>query len=482
MTVRKSIFISAAQNHIGFILQFFVSVIVARLLSPGEIGLFSVAAVLVGFAHTLRDFGVASYIIQEKDLTKPKIQAAMALTFLSAWGLAAVIAISSGFAATFYREPGVRNVLLILSVNFLLIPFGSVPMAFMYRKMDFGHIAAIKLMSSLWGAVTTLWLAYHGWSYLSLAWGSLAGIMVTMVLTQVWRPAELPMLPSTLEIKRVFSFGSLASLIMILYDVAKSEADLIMGRISMSMVGYFSRGLGLLGIFESIVMRPLWDVAFPHFSSQSKNGACMKTAFLHAASMVTVVAWPFFLVMGLLARPVLLVLYGTQWESSVTPMRLLCVGALLTAPFLLSSSLMIAMGQMRQNLYQLLIRVPVLGVGVLLAAPHGLAAVGLAFVVTSFADMIFGLVQCKTVLNISPRELFQSVWKSAEVAFAAAAIPALIFFLDQNGLAGWSLLQLQLGIVGAATGWFLTLLLGSHPMKSELFSSVAFLRKLVSRS
>src|SRR5678815_5173054 len=127
-SVRKSLSLGFAQTYSAMIFQFVASMLIARLLVPHDLGIFSVAAVLVGLAQTVRAFGVPTYIVQEKELTEERIRSAMGVAILVGWVLAGVVALVSVPAALFYREPGVRDVMLVLALNFLLMPFGSVTM------------------------------------------------------------------------------------------------------------------------------------------------------------------------------------------------------------------------------------------------------------------------------------------------------------------------------------------------------------------
>lgn len=61
--VRKSALLVFAENSSTLIIQFLSTLILARLLTPVQIGIFSAAAVAVSLAHTVRDFGVGQYII-----------------------------------------------------------------------------------------------------------------------------------------------------------------------------------------------------------------------------------------------------------------------------------------------------------------------------------------------------------------------------------------------------------------------------------
>ncbi len=480
--VRKSLFLSFGQNYISFIIQFLVSLIIARLLTPAEIGIFSVAMVAIGFAHTLRDFGVSSYIIQEKELTPEKVRAAFALTLITAWTMAAVIGLSSSYAAEFYREPGIKSVMLVLSLNFFLIPFGSVPMAYMHREMDFKHISLIKIFPSIIGSLTTLGLAYAGFSYHSMAWGSVVGNVCTILLVQVWRPKNLPLLPGFKEIRKVFSFGMLSNSMMILNDVCQGGPDLIIGRLSgMAMVGYFGRSRGLISMFETLVMKSLWNVALPHFAEQSRTENGVKDGFLRSMTYVSALAWPFYINLGLLAHPIIVVLYGKQWEPSVPLLQLLSIASILTTPFLLLGSMLTAIGQMKQNVYFLTIYSTILTILIFLAAPFGLVAIGSVFIGANLVASLIFIMQCRIVLEVSLWEMVQALRKSAEVAMASAIFPAFILLSD--GILPESLwFKLLFGLAGCLLGWIAGIFLLRHPLRNEIGNSFIAFKQFASLS
>lgn len=459
-------------------LQFLASIIIARLLTPAEIGIFSVAMVLIGLAHRLRDFGAASYVIQEKDLTPDKIRAAFSMTLITAWVMAIAIWLGADYAAGFYREPGIRSVMLVISLNFILIPFGTIPVAYMQRNMDFEHIALINMSSNTIAAVTSVSMAYMGFSYISLAWGSVAGILCNIILAQVWRPTGLPMLPGFKDIRKVISFGSLSSLVMILSDVSQGAAELILGRLSgMGVVGYYGRAMGLVTMFERFVMSALWSVALPHFAEQSRTEGVMKDSFLRSMTYATVLAWPFFICLGILANPIVLVLYGDQWKPSIPLLQLLCISMVALSPFFLLSSIMTAIGQMKQNLYLQLAFVPIRVISLLIAAPFGLVAIGISFVAANIFGAIICYVQCKFVLNTEWDDFTVALRKSAGVALASASLPLIMLLFGDTILVVSLWLQLILGLAGSLIGWLAGLFLFKHPLRFELVNALIATRK-----
>ncbi|KXW57720.1 lipopolysaccharide biosynthesis protein [Ferrovum myxofaciens] len=471
--VRKSILFSLGQSYASFVLQFVVSIILARLLKPSEIGLYSIAVVLIGFASSMRDFGISSYIIQERDLTSDKIRAAFTLTLFTAWTLALVILLGSKYAAEFYHQPGVRSVMQILALNFVLIPFGTVPMAYMYKKMEFKYIALIKFFTNLTGAVATVSLAYLGYSYLSMAWGSVASILCTFALVQLWRSKDIPFTPGIKDIGKVFSFGSLSSLITILIDIGQSEADLILGRLSgMATVGFFGRAMGLVSTFDTLVMRALWDVAAPHFSEQSRNNHPMKQSFEESLALLTVVAWPFFINLAIMAEPIIIGLYGKQWTASIIPLQLLCIFTLAKSPFMLMGSLMPAVGRIEQNLYQLLMRIPIRGALIFYAAPKGLLAVGIAFIISGIIESITDFIQCRKVIGIDIKGMIQSLHKSFWVTVISCIPSVAIITIGKRMFEGKPLTEITLDILSCSAIWMLIIYITKHPIEKQIYGMI----------
>ena len=79
------------------VVNFVGSVCIARLLTPHEIGLFSVSYVFAGLLRTLREMGIPTYIVQEPELTRDRISSAFGLSLVLAALTAGVLAGSGPF-------------------------------------------------------------------------------------------------------------------------------------------------------------------------------------------------------------------------------------------------------------------------------------------------------------------------------------------------------------------------------------------------
>ncbi len=117
-SVRQAFALSFLTRYISLITQFLASVAIARLLTPEEVGVFSIAAALVFLAQTMRDFGTAQYIVQEKELTRDRIRAAFSVTLLLGWTIGVSLILVASAAGRFYEHEGVEHVILLVSVSF----------------------------------------------------------------------------------------------------------------------------------------------------------------------------------------------------------------------------------------------------------------------------------------------------------------------------------------------------------------------------
>lgn len=449
-------------------ISFIATLFLARLLSPTEIGTFSVGVVLVGIAHVIRDFGVGRYIIQEKELTADRVRAAFLVTLVLAWVLAALLALLSSPVSDYYRTPGIRNVMLVLAGNFLLLPFGSITMAYLRREMNFGAAYRIKTAAALAHACTGVTMAFLGFSYMSLAWAATAGVVTTVVGCAYYRPKDMPWLPGTRELKRVLSFGGYTSTTSIVHELGTAAPDLLLGRIlDVGSVAVFGRATGLIDLFNRLVANSVWTVALPHFSAKVRGGHDLRAGYVRIVHYITGVAWPFYAFMALMAYPIVHVLFGDQWDASVPLVRILCISAMLLNFNMVSSELILAHGEAKS-----LSKITTAGVAakiaaIAVAAAYGLTSVAYGVVLASIVIALLPLGRLHRLAGITIGDLAAACKASLGVSLMSAAGPLLlaaVYGFESNDV--WIVLPLSVFV--AAIGWTAGIFLFRHELGEEL--------------
>lgn len=459
-------------------MQLASTLVISRLLSPNEIGVYAVAAVFASMAGTFRDFGVAEYLIQEQHLTASKIRAAFAANLMVSWSMAALLFASSGAIADFYRQPGISDVMRILAINFLLIPFGAVTIACFRRDLNYRPIFICGLLANISSFIVATSCAYFGFGYISLAWSSLAGVAVTVAASVMMRPAGFPLMPNLNGLAEVFRFGKHASGIYLFSQIGKSAPEALIGRaLDMASVAFFSRANGLMEIFNRTVLKAVLPVCLPYFSKEVRDGQELRIGYLRATSMLTGIGWPFFLVTGVLAYSAIRTLYGSQWTPSVPYAQILCLVAVCELPYILATEVMIAHGRIDQsNRLQFFVQLVRLA-SLIFIVPFGLIGACWGLVGSGLLGAVIAHQYLHRVIGLHFVDVLRGCASSAAVAtvcgFAALGLVTVV----PQGEGSYAQV-LFLALVFISLLWLLSLRVFSHPLLDEIRAlAIRFLRK-----
>ncbi|HEY1042869.1 MAG TPA: lipopolysaccharide biosynthesis protein [Telluria sp.] len=468
---RTSLLISFAEKYTLMVIGMGTSMAIARLLTPAQIGIFSIGAVVVGITQLVRDFGVGQYLIQERELTSAKVRAAFTLTLLIAWVMAALLVAASGAIGRFYDEPDVGSVLRVLAISCLLIPFGSVTLPLLRRELKFGALYCINVASGVASLVVSVGLALAGYGFLSLAWGAVASTAASVLASLCFRPRGMPWRPGWRGMRQLLSFGAYANSSNVLDEVGVAAPDLVIGKVlGAEAVGLFSKALGVLGIFNVLITKAVMPVVLPLFSAQARDGHDMKEPYLRTIRFMVALSWPFFGVLCVLALPLVRLLYGPQWDASVPLVRIMCLSWAVFSLFALARDLFVAMGHVKKRAQLEMVAVPVRIAGLLVAAPFGLEAVAWSIVLTQLfkAWLIYRGLAALTGMRVA--ELLSAVSKGTVLTLLSIAAPLLVMAtMDLRGLA---LAPLALAASGAAAAWLAGVFLINHEIAHEI-SAVA---------
>ena len=327
MNFRSALAYSFGTRYFSTAIQFVATLVLARLLSPAEIGIYSVGAGVIMIAHTLRDFGTSTYIIQESALTPERLRTAFSLTVGIAWLLALALFLAAPPLAAFYNEPGVTLVLRVLALNFVLIPFGSISGALLRRDMRFAALMYVTVASTVVHSTSAIIFAGLGFGFISLAWSAVLGTATTVIGNWIVERKAFLMWPSLSERHRVLAFSLRSSVSSIAAEAGHAAPDIVLGKtIGMEGTGLFSRALGYVQIFERLLQDGLRGVMLPYLSEQFRSGGDVRAKLREAAPNITSVSLLIIGLTGTLADSAIAVLFGPQWSAAVPAAQLLCVG------------------------------------------------------------------------------------------------------------------------------------------------------------
>ncbi len=173
MTLRRSFYLSFGRFGGATVIRFVTGIVLARLLTPAEIGVFVVALAVIMTLGALRDFGIPRYLIKEREITEAKLATVFGVSLLFGWSLAVALYLGRHAAARFYGTPELADILAVLAVTFLLLPIGQPALAMLRREQRYGQLTVNALSAALGGAATSITFAVLGFGPISMAYGAL---------------------------------------------------------------------------------------------------------------------------------------------------------------------------------------------------------------------------------------------------------------------------------------------------------------------
>lgn len=478
MSTRNSLFFSFLDRYASLAITIVSSMVIARLLTPAEIGVFSVTVVLLSFVSTVRDMGAGQYMVQEKELTTERIRAVWAVQLGLGLGLACVVVLASYPVALFYDEPRMRNVMLVVALNYAINPFGSLTYAWLIREMRFDNIAVMRFSSVLSGALVSTWLAWKDFGPISLAFGSLIATVVNALVAIYFRPKSFPWLPGLGEIRRVLSFGSKLTASTLVSDAATSAPELMLGKLQdLTATGLYSRAAGLVLMFYRLFVDAVVAVCLPWFAKQSREHGSFVEPFLKATAYVTALGWSFCLAVICLAQPIIRLLYGAQWDQSVDLARVLAIAIAINVPVSLCGTALLSSGAVNAIARATILSSIQSVLFVALGASQGLLALGVAMVFSAVVTAVIWLRATSKQIGLPVRDMLHT-WKQSGLVALMAAVGPTVSLWAYGPYPEVVVMPLLLGGVGGLSGFVIGIMVFQHPLKSEILGIWSRLRRL----
>lgn len=477
MSIRQSLALSFLDRYAGLVLAIVSSMVIARLLTPAEIGVFSVVMVLLALANTFRDLGAGQYLLQAKELTPAMVRSAWAVQLGLGLLLALLCLGASWPVAAFYRDERIQPIMALLALSYLFTPFGSITYAWLMREMRFGALAWGRFSAALAGALVSVTLAWRGHGPISLAWGNLATSLVNALVLSAFRPADFPWLPGRQHLRDVLSFGSRLTGASLMSSLTAGAPEFFLARLqSLSAAGLYSRANGLIAMFRSLIADAVNSVTLPMFAKAAREQRDLPQAFIRVQVYMTAVGWSFCIVVLLLAYPIIRVLYGDQWDEAVVLVRWLAVAMLFQVPVSTCQSALVSTGAASRMLRATAWASAFALSGIAIGAHFDMQVVAMALVPAAAAGLAVWLLMVSKQLDLKLRQLLRALLPSAGVALACGLGPAGVM-----AWLGWqpsqNLLALALALPLALLGFLLASLLLRHPIEQELRTLWARLRR-----
>ena len=471
--LRRAALSTGSAQYVIYALSFVRLIVISRILTSTEIGAFVLASSLVLLASVPRVFGTIDYIITRTELTEVVLRTCFTILVASGALIGALYLLGAPRVADFFGYPVISDLLQLMALSFLILPFGIIGQAMLRRQMRFGALALARVVGAIVETCVALGLIlYAGWGVMSMAWGFFAANITVTGIVIALAPHQTLFKPGLSDLRDVAQFGARASAADFLTHLGELGPPLLLGRgFDASSVGFFSRGQTLINFFRQGVETAMAPVVQPWFARHGRDAPeLVAGGYARIMGLVSVVTWPFYAYVFVHAPTLIPLLLGAGWDASIPVTRALAVAGLFSPYTRYADSLLIGLGKVNTRLALVVaiqvIRFGLLGIGIV--AGHGLIGFAWALTLGSVAAFALALWTLHRTIGLSTGRMLGGLQTPLLMMVAIIVVNSvLVTWLGPD----WTIVLLS--AVVTAVVWVGLLAMMRHSLLDEIKSVIA---------
>ena len=327
-------------------MQFFVTIALTRILVPEDFGLIAMLNVVISLANIFIEAGLSSALIQRKNPTPEDESTVFIFNIAMGAMLAICLCFAGPYLAEYSGKPMLKNLTYWLSLNLFITSLGSIHNILLTKELKFKILMKIGVISTFVSGGLAVLMAWLGFGVWSLVLQTLSSSIVTTGLLWKWHAWPCRLVFSFSALRSLSKFGGymlFSSVLNTLY--LQSSVALIWKLSSMNELGLYTRAESLQKQPVNILGNILNRVAFPVFSSTVHNTAELVSGMRRVLKIMMIINVPAMLAMAVLAKPIVLILFGEAWLNAVIYLQILSLAGIFWPAHLINLSALQALGR-----------------------------------------------------------------------------------------------------------------------------------------
>jgi PST family polysaccharide transporter len=460
----------------NFILSLASVVILARLLTPADFGIVTMATT-VGLVF--RSFGLNGFtevILQREDMTDALASNLFWIQLGIGMLLAVAFAASGPLMALFYHNPAVAGVASGMSAMIALGCLGWIHLGLLQRAMYFKAAAIINFAGQAVFTTVSIMAALGGWRYWSLVFGIVAQSAATAAGAW-WMCRWIPSWP-----RRVKGTGAGVKFAMSVYShyafayLTNNTDNLLVGwRFGAQALGFYKKAFDLFVLPQSQLLNPMSAVVLRTLSRVNEDRQLFRRYYLRTISVLALIGMGMGAEFALVGRDLIRVILGPEWSEAGRIFTLFGPGIGVMLLYATHGWIHLSIGRPTRWLYWGLIEFGCT-VSLFLVGLHwGPSGVALAWTVALFLLMFPGLWYAGKPIELGIGAILAAIWKFFFASICAGGMTALVVSMAPHVPIGSGastalvkLIAVSIAFLTLYLGWVIVLHRGLEPISQTI--------------
>ena len=413
--------------------QFVVSIIMARLLTPTDYGLIGMLGIFLAVANSLIDSGFSQALIQKQNRTDIDNSTVLYFNIIVGIVLYFLLFLLAPIIASFYKEPLLTPLTRVIGLSLIINSFSVVQKALFTIRVDFKTQTKASLSASIVSGIIGIIAAYKGAGVWALVIQQLISYTLNVILLWIygnWKPL---LVFSKDSFRSLFSYGSKLLLSSLINTLWTNIYSIVIGKVfSAASLGYYSRAYSFSELPSSSLTSVMQRVTFPIMCEVQDDRERFVSIFRRFMRISAYIIFPIMMFIAGVSKPMIIVLLGERWTYSATLLTIICFAAMLYPIHAINLNPISALG--RSDLFlKLEIYKKILGILVLLITiPFGLEIVCYGSVISSILMLFLNSLYTKKLINYGILEQFADLAPTFILSIAIFIILKIVGLLVSN--------------------------------------------------
>lgn len=457
------------------IVQFIISIVLARILMPSDYGLVGMLSIFFAISYIFINSGFSQALIQKKDKKEEDYNTIFLFNIGTACVFYALLYFGAPYIAEFYNQPKLTPITRVYALILVINSLASVQSTILTIRLSFGALAKVSIISVVVSGIAGIIMAYSGFGVWALVWQGIISASVnslTLFLLCRWIPSFTF---SWLSFRSLFSFGSKLVISSLINAIFNNISSLIIGKaFNASELGYYNRAEGFSHLPPNTVTSVVLKVNYPILAKVQDDHSKLLSSYATLLRTPILLLYPIMFGMAVLAVPMITVLVGDKWLPSASLLPILCFTGLWTPLTHINLNLLYVKGRTDLVLKLELIKKPIAFILLIAAVPLGIKAICASVALYSFIAFTFNCYYTGKILDYG-------FWKQIREILPIlgySTLMGLIIWLS-TFVIGNDLLKLIVGIpLGAISYYTIARLCHDHTLESLRQMAIARMPKL----
>ena len=382
-------------------IQFFVMIIMARMLTPDDYGLVGMLAIFLAVSQSLIDSGFSQALIRKQTRTEVDNSTVFYFNVVVGIVLYGLLYVSAPAIAEFYGVPELIAITRVIGLSVFINSLVVVQRALLTIKIDFKTQAKAALTAAILSGAVGIGMAMTGYGVWSIVWQQLTNLSVNAILLWIlskWRPTCQY---SWQSFRELFGFGSKLLASGLLDTIYRNIYLIVIGKLfSSASLGYYTRAQQFSDFPSSNVTGIIQRVTYPVLCTIQNDDVRLANVYRRFLRLSAFIVFPLMVGLAAVAKPFVLVLLKEQWLFTATLLSIVCLSAMWYPIHAINLNLLQVKG--RSDLFlRLEIIKKIIGIIILcITIPMGLIAMCVGGIVSSLIALVINTYYTGKLINV----------------------------------------------------------------------------------